>query len=524
VKDIARLPSREVITPAILTFLWIAAFAWMRPLSFPDEARYVGVAREMLQSGDWLTPTLNSLPFFHKPPLFYWITAAFMHVLGLNEWAARSASILGAWMGAMALYLFAQRWRGPRVAWWALVTLCIQPMFFVGGQFANLDMLVAGFITTTIVLAAHAVLSFEQGQPYRVNLAFAYVMAALGVLSKGLIGAALPALVIIAWLVSLRRWQVIPKLVSGAGIVLFLAIASPWFVVMQTRFPEFLDYFFVVQHFKRFTAGGFNNVQAFWFYPAILCVASLPWVPWFGKLLSGTYWADKQHRPIRILMVLWLVLVVTFFSIPQSKLVGYIFPALQPLAFLISDSFLSTDRPSARIRRWWWASTGSGAVLCVCAAVALSAYPQHSSRELAASLLAERSTEQPVIMLNHYYYDIPFYAKLKQPIRVVDDWADPNVFNRDNWRKELADAGKFLPKFSRQVLITPASLEKHLCEAKISWVVGATSAPETYLFLNGLPVQFAKGDSKLWRVDSTLPQTANRLQCEKIPNGDSASM
>ena len=158
----ARPSSHRTVVIAALMLAWLAATAWARPLMLPDEGRYVGVAWEMVRSGDWLTPTLNGLPFFHKPPLFYWITAGAMSLFGLNEWAARAAPILGAWLGAFSLYVFARRWRGDQVARLTLLALLVQPLFYIGGQFANLDMLVAGCISATIVLLAHAALSVER--------------------------------------------------------------------------------------------------------------------------------------------------------------------------------------------------------------------------------------------------------------------------------------------------------------------------------------------------------------------------
>src|SRR5690349_6519618 len=147
-----RVPSSGIwswAAPAIwipFVVLWLIPTAWARPLMLPHEGRYVGVAWEMLRSGDWLTPTRNRLPYFHKPPLFYWITAASLGALGHNELAARAAPLLGAVIGAASLFLFARRWADERTARLALVALLAQPLFFVGGQFANLDMLVAGFI------------------------------------------------------------------------------------------------------------------------------------------------------------------------------------------------------------------------------------------------------------------------------------------------------------------------------------------------------------------------------------------
>jgi len=134
---------------ALLSFAWLALLAWPRPLMLPDEGRYVGVAWEMMRSGDWLVPTLNGLPYFHKPPLFYWVTAAAMSVFGPGDWAARTAPLLGAWAGAMAVFLFVRRWWGESTARLTLVVLLAQPLFYIGGQFANLDMLVAGCITWT---------------------------------------------------------------------------------------------------------------------------------------------------------------------------------------------------------------------------------------------------------------------------------------------------------------------------------------------------------------------------------------
>ena len=176
--------TRAWLVPAV--FVWFAATAWLRPLALPDEGRYVGVALEMLWSGDWLVPTLDTLPYFHKPPLFYWLTAASLGVFGINEWAARLPSLLAATGAAFAVYLFVRRWAGERQALLALAVLATTPFFFGGAQFANLDMLVAACIACTILCAADAVLAAEGDRPRRSTLVAAYAFAALGILAKGL--------------------------------------------------------------------------------------------------------------------------------------------------------------------------------------------------------------------------------------------------------------------------------------------------------------------------------------------------
>jgi 4-amino-4-deoxy-L-arabinose transferase-like glycosyltransferase len=513
---------REPVGTLILVFLWLGATAWMRPLMLPDEGRYVGVAWEMMRSGDWLTPTLDGLPFFHKPPLFYWITAGAMSVLGLNEWAARAAPLLGSLLGAGALYLFIRRWVGDRSARLTLVALLAQPLFYVGGQFANLDMLVAGCITATILLAAHAALSADRKLPYRRTLACAYAMAAIGVLAKGLIGIVIPALVVAVWLIAQRRWRVLLMLLWWPGLLLFVLVAAPWFVAMQLRFADFLDYFFVVQHFKRFAAGGFNNVQPFWFYPMLLLLFSLPWLPWLYRLFFRPAAVDSTQREVRLLLLLWVGLVLLFFSMPQSKLVGYVLPAVPPLAALMAEGFARIATPSTRMKRWWVGSAAAAGLIGMATVIGLALWPFNSLRDLAQVLGARHRPGEPVFMLGHYYYDLPFYARLTTATPVVDEWRSGEVPTRDNWRKELADANQFARPGTPPVLVLPAALPAAICAAPVSWLVGPASAVEPYPFLKIASVASAVRDIRLWRVDPSEPALFSALRCEGTPSRGSA--
>lgn len=506
-----RAPWRDLCVVAGLIFVWLAATAWLRPLALPDEGRYVGVAWEMLRSGDWLTPTLDGLPFFHKPPLFYWITGASMSLFGLNEGAARAAPLIGAWLGSFSIYLFVRHWWGERAARLTLLALLVQPLLYIGGQYANLDMLVAGCITATILLLAHAVLNMERGLAFGRALLAAYAMAALGVLSKGLIGAVIPALVLLAWLALLRRWRVMLSLLSVPGLLVFLALAGPWFVAMQSRFPDFLDYFFVVQHFKRFAASGFNNPQPFWFYPAVLLLFSLPWLPWLYRQLGLS--RDAQRDPKRLLMWVWVVVVVAFFSMPKSKLLGYVLPAVPPLAFLMADGFMRLVTPSRRQQRQWWISVALSALFSIAAVIGFTVYPRESSRQLAQALTAARKLSEPVFMLNDYFYDVPFYAKMNTPVAVVNDWDNPEMLKHDDGHKELIDAGQFAPASAATTLINPASLSAALCRAPVSWVMGRTGLSTRYAFLSHAQAVMTRYGTTLWKLDQARPELANALHC-----------
>ena len=511
----------ERVLIVLLILLWLAATAWTRRLAIPDEGRYVGVAWEMLGSGDWLTPTLNGMPYFHKPPLFYWITAGALSTFGLNEWAARVAPILGATTGAFALYAFTRRWGGRRAASVTLLVLLAHPLWYVGGQFANHDMLVAGCIGATILLLADAALCVERGLPHRKALAGAYLMAALGVLAKGLIGAVLPALVLLLWLAMMRRWRTISALLWAPGFGLFLLLAAPWFIVMQWRFADFFDYFFFVQHLKRFASGGFNNVQPFWYYPALLALFALPWAPWARGLFRREALADPEQGPVRLLMWLWLIVVVLFFSLPKSKLLGYVLPAVPPLAYLIADGFLAISTPSTLRKRLWWTSTALAGVVSIGVVIGLSAQARKSSQSLALALGAQRAPDEPVFMLQRYYFDLPFYARIRTPVAVVDDWASAHLGARDDWRKELADAGRFAGAAASSVLLLPAAFAPALCASPRTWVVGPASAVGTHPLLAQAREIARTGHATLWVIDAASPAMADALRCASTPRDDS---
>ena len=509
--------ARDTLVVIGLAVVWLGAAGWARPLMLPDEGRYVGVAWEMLRSGEWTTPTLNGLPYFHKPPLFYWLTALSLSALGLNEWAARIAPLIGGTAGVAALYLFSRRWLDERSARIAVAALLFQPLYFVAAQFANMDMLVAGGLTATILWLAHCALALEAGLSVRWHIRGAYAVAAMTMLSKGLIAFVIPALVIGSWLVTRGKWKVMMGLWSWSGALVLLAIAAPWFVAMQLRYPEFLNYFFLVQHFQRFTGSGFNNVRPFWFYPAIMLVVMLPWLPWLMGFGVKQVFEKSQRARIVGLLWIWAFVVVIFFSIPRSKLIGYILPALPPLA-LIATVGVTTRLGAAQVRtRLWHASLVLGAFLGLSAVSYVILHPRDSSRELGRTLAAFHRADEPVFMISGYRFDLPFYARLTVPVAVVDDWSSGEVARRDNWRKELADAAHFGQAQQASVLIEPKDFPAALCRSPVNWVVGSEGSLKQMPMQADATAVFNVRGLTLWRV-----VVSNEGQCSQgTPNGGS---
>lgn len=503
----------------LIALVWLALTLGARPLALPDEGRYVGVAWEMLNSGNWLYPTLNGLPFFHKPPLFYWITAASLGTFGVHEWAARLAPLLGAAIAAFTLYGFALRQKGATVARWSLLILVTQPFFFGGAQFANLDMLVAGLIAATILLAAEAALNAERNLPYRGLLAGAYLAAALGVLAKGLIGAVLPGLVLLAWLAWNRRLALMRVLVWLPGLAVFLLVAAPWFVAMQLRFPDFLNYFFVYNHFQRFAEAGFNNPMPFWFYPPVILLLILPWSWWLPAAWKRTRLAPETKPTVRSLMWIWPAVIVGFFSIPSSKLVGYVLPVLPPLAYLIAEGLVRKwgDVPNLRFLKGFALVAGT---VCLSAILASNQFNHKTNRQLSSLIAAQRKGNEPVVFMWNQFFDIPVYLGLKAPVKILDDWDPANTSRRDNWRKAMAEAGQFDPDRARQLLIDHSQLERLVCKAAVSWVVAPKGTEGTDPFLKQIPPLAVQQSTMVWRL--TRSDVSSRGGCRQTPSDDSA--
>ena len=391
-------------------------------------------------------------------------------LLGPSVAASRAAAWLASVTIVSGLFAFVRHWFGRRLAWATVIVLATTPLFYGAAQYANMDLLVAACISTAILLVAHAALARNEGQPYRRALAGAFVAAALGVLAKGLIGAVLPLLILHTWGIATRRLsKVLALLLWGPGWLLFAVVAAPWFIAMEQRFPDFDHYFFIVQHFERFALMGFNNAQPWWFYPVALLVLTLPWSPWLLALLRRRPDSGSKHSDVRMLMLTWAVTVTVFFSLPSSKLVGYILPALPPLAFMIAEAARPfwADRPTGAISRWLATTATIAAVGCVAATVAAHFLQPKSLKALAENLRTSRKPGEPVIFLDNFHYDVTFYARLGAPVSVVDPWLPAEVA-KDSWRRELVDAARLARAGSERRLLLPDELGPALCRGRSS--------------------------------------------------------
>ncbi len=320
---------------ALLALLWLATLS-ARPLFNPDEGRYAEIPREMLSGGDWVIPHLNGLAYIEKPPLQYWATALSFRVLGPSEFAARLYTALTALGTVLLVWLVARRFWSLEAGWRAVAVLSGMLMFVVLGQLLTLDMSLTFYMTLS--LAAFLLAQLTR-QPRRWML-LAWAAAGCGVLTKGLVAAAIPVAVLILYSAYSRDFAPWRRLHAKWGLPLFLVITVPWHWLAARRLADFLEFFFVHEHVARYLTPIADRQEPWWFFAGVFLAGSMPWTLPALRVLGGgwrarTPAAGGKFQPTVFLWV-WVVFIGVFFSLSDSKLMPYILPVMPALALLIA--------------------------------------------------------------------------------------------------------------------------------------------------------------------------------------------
>jgi 4-amino-4-deoxy-L-arabinose transferase-like glycosyltransferase len=330
----------------LLLVLWFGALE-TRGLFWPDEGRYAEIAREMLVSGDYVTPRLNGLKYFEKPPLQYWFSAIVFKAFGPDEWTARLwPAATGFILVALSAILW-RRWRGPDVGLVAGAVLASACLVLMGSQILTLDIGLAFFHSVALLafIGAHRPGADARTRGWAIALAWAAMACA--VLAKGLVGIVLPGLALVVYAAIERDLSVLRSAFTLRGIALFFAITLPWFVLVQRANPEFFDFFFVQEHFRRYLEPGHHRPGAWWYFLPIAALGMLPWTGALPGALKDAWRAPRDGSlHVERLLLIFAVVVIVFFSASSSKLPLYVLPALPPLAWLIA---LASSERRARI-------------------------------------------------------------------------------------------------------------------------------------------------------------------------------
>jgi 4-amino-4-deoxy-L-arabinose transferase-like glycosyltransferase len=318
----------------MFTLVWLYALG-IRTLVPPDEGRYAEMAREMLVTGDWITTRLNGIKYFEKPPLQTWMNALSFAVFGIGDWQAR------LWTGLCGLAsVFLTGYAGykvfnPRVGFYAALVLGSCFYWVACGQIDSLDMSLSGMMAIALCALLIAQRDGATDTERRNWMLLCWAGMALSVLAKGLIGLVLPGAVLVIYTLVSRQWNLWARLHLGKGLLLFFAIAAPWFILVALRNPEQPHFFFIHEHFERFLLKTHHRESFWWLFFALSAVGSVPWLGMLGQSLwLGVKREAGEFRP-RLMLLVWIVFIVLFFTKSNSKLPGYILPIFPALALLV---------------------------------------------------------------------------------------------------------------------------------------------------------------------------------------------
>lgn len=343
----------------------------VRTLVPPDEGRYAEIGREMFASGDWITTRLNGIKYFEKPPLQAWFNALTFSLFGLGEWQARLwtglCGILGVVMTAWAGRVVFSR----RVGLYAGLVLASSLYWLAAGQISSLDMSLAGMMTASLASVLIAQRDAAGDAERRAWMLAAWAAMALAVLAKGLVGIVLPGAVLVIYSVAARDLHIWRRLHIGKGLLVFFAVAAPWFILVALRNPEQPHFFFIHEHFERFLTTGHRREGAWWYFVPLLLPGVLPWLGVLPQgLAAGLQRQPGRFQPRRMLLI-WAAFIFVFFSSSSSKLPGYIVPVFPALALLMAVYLEAAGR-----RPQLWAAglvALSGVLLAGAVTVALAA-------------------------------------------------------------------------------------------------------------------------------------------------------
>ena len=327
------------------------------PLANPDESRYAEIPREMVATGDWVTPRLDGVVYFEKPPLVYWMGAGLQEVFGANDWAMRAIPAGFALGGLLLTYAAGRRLYGRTAGLAAAAVLGTSLLYFFLARILLLDVAVSVLMSATLFCFILGVRE-KPGATRRWLFYGLYASAALATLAKGLIGFLLTGAVMFFWLLLFNQWRRLRPLYLPTGLLLFAAIAVPWHLLAAQRNPGWAHFYFIHEHWERFTTTeGHDRFEPWWYFIALTPAGLFPWTgflwPALRDQLRGGWAAARGEKADTWFLVFWAGFILLFFSKSQSKLIPYILPIFPPLAVLIG-AWLAEVQESGVAQRLRW--------------------------------------------------------------------------------------------------------------------------------------------------------------------------
>jgi 4-amino-4-deoxy-L-arabinose transferase-like glycosyltransferase len=412
--------ARQQWAVLLLTLCTFFVLLGNRGLNEPDEGRYAEVGREMIETGDWLVPHFWYVPHLDKPPVTYWLVAVSTTVFGQNEWAVRLPVALAALSGALAAWCFARSLAGPRVAIWTVLILQTSLLYFMLARILTTDIFLTQFNAWAIYFFWRSWLCLRgdnvienaertRSEPHRTETSAktfwlwhlaGWLAVAFAFLTKGPVALAIPLVAILA--PAVFRWKTLTRkrlLITGnlGGLVISLAVASPWFLAVNTRVPGALNYMVFHQAAGHVLGTTIRSRHGFAFYFfVILAFGLLPWTLLLGWLWRRSHWRGMPgpQQDGWVMLNAWALFTFTLFSLTHSKLPAYILPIFPALAVMLALRFFretETAQPNSP-PRWIWLLCAAGPLIL------LATFPLIITRLFHPPLPAWMHWQLPVIL------------------------------------------------------------------------------------------------------------------------------
>jgi 4-amino-4-deoxy-L-arabinose transferase-like glycosyltransferase len=377
------LPESQPLSPTarllwitlIVSTLYLCYFHNLGALGLvgPDEPRYAWIARDMQETGDWITPRLYGKPWFEKPPLYYWGAALCFKFFGVNETSARLPSAISALLATLALAWLALRLSGAETARWLLLLLPTTVGMIGFSHAAATDMPFAAILTIAMVLATKllnlvpsvtpqlqsgatspgSLRSFTPSTSFT-SFSFGFFLG-LATLAKGPAAIILSGGAVLLWAIFTKRWRDAFRCLHPVAIAGFCLTALPWYILCARRNPDFFRVFIIEHNFNRFLTPQFQHIQPIWYYVPIFVLAVFPWI-FFHALAKLQFFTNWSHRLpesySQAFLLTWAGFTFLFFTLSKSKLPGYIMPSIPPVALLMANSAASVTKDPHRSPRW----------------------------------------------------------------------------------------------------------------------------------------------------------------------------